>query len=100
MPPYCINWVWIRDILEYIARSAGDVTPALRFVLEIEEQCEVLARIPGMVGRARPELRADIRSFVFKNHVILFRYSGDDFEVVNILEGHRDIDAFFGEGER
>ena len=25
-------------------------------------------------------------------YVIFFRYVGDRFEVVNILEGHRDID--------
>jgi hypothetical protein len=28
-----------------------------------------------------------------KGCVILFRYVGDVFEVVNIIEGHRDIEA-------
>jgi toxin ParE1/3/4 len=27
--------------------------------------------------------------------VIFFRYEGDTLEVVNVLEGHRDIDAYF-----
>ena len=27
--------------------------------------------------------------------MIFFRYRDDALEVVNILEGHRDIDAFF-----
>jgi len=28
-------------------------------------------------------------------YVIFFRYEGDSVEVVNICEGHRDIDAYF-----
>jgi toxin ParE1/3/4 len=28
-------------------------------------------------------------------YVIFFRYEADRFEVLNILEGHRDIDAHF-----
>jgi hypothetical protein len=32
--------------------------------------------------------------------VIFFRYHAGSFEVVNILEGHRDIDDFFGDEEK
>jgi plasmid stabilization system protein ParE len=42
-------------------------------------------------GPARP----DIRSFAFKGYVIFFRYEGDGFEIVNVLEGHRDVIAYF-----
>ena len=48
-----------------------------------------------MLGRARPELRPDIRSFAFGSYVIFFRYKGQVFEVVNVLEGHRDIEEHF-----
>jgi plasmid stabilization system protein ParE len=54
-----------------------------------------LAALPGTLGRARPELRPDIRSFAFGSYVIFFRYGGDRFEVVNIIEGHRDIVAYY-----
>jgi toxin ParE1/3/4 len=47
------------------------------------------------LGRARPELRPDIRSFPYKGYMIFFRYVGDAFEVVNILEGHRDLGTYF-----
>jgi plasmid stabilization system protein ParE len=55
-----------------------------------------------MMGRARPELRHDLRSHPHKAYVIFFRYVGDVLEVVNVLEGHRDIDAFFSadQGDR
>ena len=51
--------------------------------------------MPFQLGRPRPELREDIRSFPYHRHVIFFRYVGDVLEVVNILEGHRDVEAFF-----
>ena len=50
------------------------------------------------MGRPRPELRPELRSVAFKGYVIFFRYVGEVLEVVNILGGHRDIDAYFGEG--
>jgi toxin ParE1/3/4 len=57
-------------------------------------------RSPDCWGRARPELRPDIRSIPFKNYLIFFRYlpSGTDrdiFEVVNVIESHRDLVAYF-----
>lgn len=58
-------------------------------------RCHEIAALPGTIGRGRPELGSDIRSVSYKGYVIFFRYVGDRFEVVNILEGHRDIEAFF-----
>ena len=52
------------------------------------------------MGRARPELRPQMRCYAFKSYVIFFRYVEDVLEVVNVLEGHRDVEAFFGEDER
>jgi toxin ParE1/3/4 len=58
-------------------------------------KCQELAALPGTMGLARPELLADLRSTPYGNYVIFFRYFGDAFEVVNILEGHRDIEGYF-----
>jgi toxin ParE1/3/4 len=49
------------------------------------------------MGRSRPELRPDFRSFPDKNYVIFFRSADEGFDLVNILQGHRDIDAYFNE---
>ena len=47
------------------------------------------------MGRARPELCAGIRSFAFQGYVIFFRCDAEIFEVVNVLEGHLDMDGYF-----
>jgi len=63
---------------------------------QLRQECAKLALLPGTLGRARPDLRQDIRSFSFKGYVIIFRYAGDALEVVNVLKGHRDIVKAFG----
>jgi toxin ParE1/3/4 len=83
------------DIQRYIARESGHLSVARRFVAQLQQQCGKLATLSVMIGRPRPELRADIRSCPFKGYTIFFRYLPDTVEIVNVLQGHRDIDAFF-----
>ncbi len=49
------------------------------------------------MGRQRLEIGEDIRSFPENNYLIFFHYVGDVFEVVNVMEGHRDIEAHFAQ---
>ena len=83
------------DIFGYIARESGSRVIGRRFAAMLQGQCERLASLPGTLGRPCPELRPDMRSFAFKGHVIFFRHEDDRFEVVNVLEGHRDVIAHF-----
>lgn len=87
----------LLDILAYVAETSGSLAVAQAFVSELRAQCHKLAALQATVGRARPDLRADIRSFPYKGYVIFFRYHAGRFEVVNILEGHRDVEGFFGD---
>jgi plasmid stabilization system protein ParE len=84
------------SILRYISRESGSLAVGQQFVGALRQKCRHLACLPGHMGRPRPELRPDIRSFAFRGYVIFFRYTDDPLQVVNILEGHRDIDAHFG----
>jgi plasmid stabilization system protein ParE len=81
------------EIQEYIGRD--NPVRAIGFTEELVQQCEKLAGLSFTQGRARPELLPDLRSSAYRGYVILFRYTADAFEVVNILERHRDIDAYF-----
>ncbi|MGO4623809.1 type II toxin-antitoxin system RelE/ParE family toxin [Ensifer sp. 2YAB10] len=62
------------NIFEYITRQSGSLVVGRRFVGELRQKCRSLADLPGTLGRARPELRPEIRSAVFKGYVIFFRY--------------------------
>jgi plasmid stabilization system protein ParE len=90
----------LLEIFTYIAEASDSTALAGGFVGKLRAHCHRLARLPGTLGRARPELRPDIRSAPFKGYVIFFRYIEDRFEVVNILEEHRDFDDYFDEQSR
>ena len=78
----------IEQTLDEVATEA--------FVRKLRERCRRLASLPGILGSARPELRPDIRSTPAGNYVIFFRYQDDDtMEIVQVLEGHRDIQRHF-----
>jgi plasmid stabilization system protein ParE len=86
----------LASILDYITRQSGSLAVGRGFTDQLRGHCAKLARLPGTLGRARPELRPDIRSTVHRGYVIFFRYRDDTLEIVSILEGHRDIDGHFG----
>ncbi|MGH6923370.1 MAG: type II toxin-antitoxin system RelE/ParE family toxin [Propylenella sp.] len=83
------------SIVDYITHMSGSAAIGRRFAGDLRAQCARLASLPGTLGRARPELHSDIRSFPYKGYMIFFRYVDDAFEVVNILEGHRDLGTYF-----
>jgi toxin ParE1/3/4 len=85
----------LESIAEYIFRESANRKTAESFVRGLRAKCSDLARAPIRMGRPRPELRPDLRSHPFKSYVIFFRYLEDTLEIVNVLEGHRDIDTFF-----
>lgn len=83
------------DIALYIANESQSREIALAFVAHLRAKCRDLARLPGTLGTARPELREDIRSTPCNGYVIFFRYRDDVLEVVNVLHGSRDIVRHF-----
>ena len=82
-------------IFDYLAEMSGSISVASAFVGEVRAHCHKLAALSAKLGRARPELGDAIRSTPYKGYVIFFGYVGARFEVIAILEGHRDIDAHF-----
>jgi len=66
----------IAEIAAYIERESRTV--ADEFIDKLTDYCERLARLPGMMGRPRPELGHDVRSATFGNYVIFLRYADED----------------------
>ena len=86
----------LANIAIHIADQSGSRAVAESFVGRLRGRCRKLAELPGTLGTARPELRPDVRSTPCQSYVIFFRYRDDSVEIVNVLEGHRDIDDHFG----
>lgn len=87
----------LGEIYSYIRDQSGSGAVAIQFVRQLRSKCRDLAKAPITMGRPRTDLRPDLRSYPYGNYVIFFRYLDDTLEVVNILQGHRDIETFFGE---
>jgi len=85
----------IAAIYSYIEDASGSVAVAKRFTRVLTERCRYLGRLPNVLGRPRPELRPGIRSFPFKNYIIVMRYVENTLEIINVIEGHRDLEAIF-----
>lgn len=85
----------LRNLALFLRSAGVDRATVNRIAHELREKCRSLANLPGKLGRGRPELGGDIRSFPFRGYVIFFRYREDLFEVVSVLDGRRDIEALF-----
>jgi len=102
MPRLVFSTAAREDLAEIEARieeASGSGEAAQGFVEQIVRKCNRLARYETRIGRPRPELLPDLRSFPYREYVIFFRYVADRFYVVNILRGSRDIDAYFADAD-
>lgn len=77
---------------EYIAadsRAAAD-----QLLARIARQSERLAATPG-IGRRRPELSQNVRSFAVGNYVLFYREVAGGIEIVRVVHGRRELAAVF-----
>ena len=84
----------ILDIWDHIAEDSLD--QADRWVDKLDEKFGILATQP-LMGRAREELAADLRSFPFGRYVIFYMPVQDGIDVVRMLHSARDVDSAFDE---
>ncbi len=85
----------LLEIWDYIADDSMD--RADEFLDRIEEKLQRLALNPGL-GRKRDELLPGLQSFPIGNYVVFYREIQDGIDVIRVLRGSRDIEAFFGQG--
>jgi toxin ParE1/3/4 len=78
----------IEEIVNYIF----DLNPvaAYRFLDNLEETFELLADFP-LIGRRRPEIGAEVRSFPVGNYLVLYVAAGDGVEISRVVYGGRDL---------
>ncbi len=85
----------LASIMDYLTRESGGLRTGKTVTDKLVAQCKRLAELPGTLGRPRPELLPDLRSFPAGSYIIFFRYLPAAFEVVHILHARRDIPAVF-----
>jgi toxin ParE1/3/4 len=51
-----------------------------------------------LAGRARDEIRPELRSVSVNPHVVFYRVSDDTAQIIRILDGRRDIEDIFADG--
>lgn len=76
--------IWV-----YIARETEPLT-ADSVLDRVAETLNLLATTPEL-GRARPELGSDLRSFAARRYAIFYRITAETVEIVRVLDGAQDI---------
>ncbi len=77
----------LDEIWLYIAKD--NIAAADKFLDEIGDGVQRLARVP-LMGRARPELAPELRSFPVARYVIFYKPSPAAIEIVRVLHSARD----------
>lgn len=85
----------IDDIWNYIADD--NIDAADNWLDKLDEQFALLTLQP-LMGRARDELVAGIRSFPFGRYVIFYLPLPNGIDVVRVLHSARDVVALFAQG--
>jgi toxin ParE1/3/4 len=78
----------LQEIWNYVADDNLDAADKL--VLGLAETCALLARRPE-IGRTRPDLGPDLRSFTHRHYLILYRVTEDAVEIIRIVHGARNL---------
>ena len=78
----------LADIWDYVAQNSPQRATA--FLRELEGLFQTLADQP-LMGRARPELGEDIRSFPVARYVVYYQPWPDGVDIVRVLHAARDV---------
>ena len=80
----------LDEIWLCIALESDSPEPADRRIADITERFYLLAEYP-FLGRSRPDLRDDLRSFLVGNYVIIYKIDAVDVTILHVFPAMRDI---------
>jgi toxin ParE1/3/4 len=84
----------LHEIWMYVAIESGDPGRAKAFLRRIGGTLDVLRTNPRL-GRKRPEIGRDLRSFPIDDYLIVYQAGGGEVRVVRIVHGRLDLAALF-----
>ena len=86
-----------KDVLETWHHIAPDNTVAAnRIVVKLNDKFKFLLRTP-FGGRARPEIREDVRGFPVGDYLIVYRILPGVLEILRVVHGARNLEELFSE---
>ncbi len=89
----------LRGIWNDIVVKSSNPAAADRLIDRLQDALRVLAERP-LLGQARDDLRAGIRTFVVGKYVLLYYPAKHGIRVAGIVHGAQDIEGIFRRGER
>ena len=87
----------LNDIAVYSLRKWGQ-QQTTAYLTALNDRFVWLGEYPD-IGRARPEILRDLRSFREGSHIIFYRTRGTAIEIIGVPHASMDIDSYF-ESER
>ena len=84
----------IEEIVNYIFEL--NPVAASRFLDKLDEALELLAEHP-LIGRLRPRLGKDLRSFAVGNYLIFYAVASDGIDVARVIYGGRNLPEVFSD---
>ena len=82
----------LAEIWLHIALDNVDAADAL--LDRINFRLALISQNPG-IGRFRPELRMDLRSFSVSSYLLFYRIESDGIYLIRVLHGARDLPNLF-----
>ena len=79
----------LAEIYEYSILNFGLMTAREYYaglIQTFENLCDNLH-----IGRLRSEIRPDLRSITYHNHVVFYRVAHDEIIILRVLHGSRDV---------
>jgi len=85
----------LEDIWFYTLNEWGEVQ-AVQYVSMIEQGISQLLDNP-YIGKARPEIKKDLRSLQIQKHLVFYRVSTECIDIIGILHSRMDTGKWLDE---
>ena len=87
----------LRDIWRGLT-AFGSLKRADNRMIGIRKKLRLLGQFPN-AGRSCEELLPGLRSFPVSGFIIFYRIGSTQVEILRVVDGRRDLDEIFGDGE-